>query len=377
MENERQPASSASDILFRVRAFISKTRPDPDGDEEFNRLALALFRFQFEGVPIYRRLCQKRGIDPGSIRHWSLIPALPASAFKEHVVSSVAENERRRVFHSSGTAGSVPSRHFHNAASLSLYEASLLPWFERHFLCDSAAFDPSGAAFIFLTPSPVLAPHSSLVHMFETVRLKFGGAGSLYAGRLETDASWGLDFNQVNSALRDAISGNRPVALLGTAFSFVHWLDDLAAGKIRLRLAAGSRIMETGGYKGRSRVVAKTELRRLMTKYLAVPESHIVTEYGMSELSSQAYDSVAGQGRPPAGIFQFPPWVRTQVISPETGAIVAAGETGLLRVFDPANIHSVMALQTEDLAVSRGDGFELLGRAESAEPRGCSLLAAT
>jgi len=87
-------------------------------------------------------------------------------------------------------------------------------------------------------------------------------------------------------------------------------------------------------------------------------------------LSSQAYDS-------DAGIFRFPPWVRTQIISPETGAVAVAGETGLLRVFDPANIHSVMAIQTEDLAVSREDGFELLGRTESAEPRGCSLMAST
>jgi hypothetical protein len=373
MENELQPASSASDLLFRVHAFISQTAPGQDGDEGFNRLALALFAFQFEGVPIYRRLCERRGAGPGSVKHWSQIPALPVSAFKEHVVSSLAENDRSRVFHSSGTTGHVPSRHFHGAASLSLYEASLLPWFERHFLGDGSG----GAAFIFLTPPPKLAPHSSLVHMFETVRLKFGGNDSLYAGRLEADGAWSLDFDQIGSALRDAVSGNRPVGLLGAAFSFVHWLDHLAVNKTRLRLAAGSRILETGGYKGRSRAVAKTELRRLLAKYLAVPDSHIVTEYGMSELSSQAYDGVAGQARPPAAIFRFPPWVRTQIISPETGAVAATGETGLLRVFDPANIHSVMAIQTEDLAAGRGDGFELLGRAESAEPRGCSLLAAT
>ena len=103
----------------------------------------------------------------------------------------------------------------------------------------------------------------------------------------------------------------------------------------------------------------------------------MVCEYGMSELSSQAYDGVAGQVRPTAGVFRFPPWVRTQIVSLETGAIAAAGETGLLRVFDLANIHSVMALQTEDLAASREDGFELLGRAEPSEPRGCSLMAAT
>jgi hypothetical protein len=373
MDIGQQPALDASDLLVRVRAFIAQTGPDAEGEEEFNRLALALFRFQFDGVPDYRRLCESRGVKPGTIRHWSQIPALPTSAFKEFDVSSLAESERSRVFHSSGTSGHIPSRHFHGGASLSLYEASLLAWFERHF----PGSDSSGAVFIFLTPPPELAPHSSLIHMFETIRGKWGGKDALFAGQLERDGSWGLDFQQLQSALQGAISGNRPAAVLGTAFSFVHWLDHLAVNKIRLRLPGGSRLMETGGYKGRSHAVTKADLRRLMTKYLAVPETQIVTEYGMSELSSQAYDGVAGQPRPTAGIFRFPPWVRTQIISPETGAAAPAGETGLLRVFDPANMYSVMAIQTEDLAVGREDGFELLGRAESAGPRGCSLLAAT
>jgi hypothetical protein len=377
MENELQPAVSASELLFRVDAFISQNGAGPEADGEFNRLALELFAFQFAGVPIYRRLCEKRGIKPGSIQHWSQIPALPVSAFKEHVVSSIAENERSRVFHSSGTTGHVPSRHFHNAASLSLYEAGLLPGFDRHFNGDDPISGRRGVTLIFLTPAPALAPHSSLVHMFETIRLKWGGTKSLYAGQLELDGSWSLDMNRIDAALSAAVLDKHPVGLLGTAFSFVHLLDYRAASKTGFSLPAGSRIMETGGYKGRSRTVAKTDLRRLMTKFLGVPDSHIITEYGMSELSSQAYDGLVGQARPPVGIFRFPPWVRTQIISPETGAGTGAGETGLLRVFDLANIHSVMAIQTEDLAVSRGDGFELLGRMEAAEPRGCSLLAAT
>lgn len=371
MEIERQPASSASDLLSRVRSLISQTGPDMDGDEGFNRVALALFAFQFEGVPIYRRLCESRGVRPGFVKHWSRIPALPATAFKEHVVSSLPEGERSRVFHSSGTTGHVPSRHYHGTASLSLYEASLLAWYGRHFP------GAGSAACLFLTPPPELAPHSSLVHMFETIRSKLTGGDSLFAGQLGADGSWSLDLNQLVSAVRAAISCSRPVTLLGTAFSFVHWLDDLAATKTRLRLPAGSRIMETGGYKGRSRAVAKTELRRLLAKYLGVPDSFILTEYGMSELSSQAYDGVAGQTRPLAPVFRFPPWARAQIISPETGAAVAPCETGLLRVFDLANIHSIMALQTEDLAVEREGGFELLGRAESSQPRGCSLMAAT
>ncbi len=104
----------------------------------------------------------------------------------------------------------------------------------------------------------------------------------------------------------------------------------------------------------------------MISKFLGVSESNIVTEYGMSELSSQAYDR--------GGVFHFPPWARARVISLETGAEVGGGETGLLQVFDLANIWSVMAVQTEDLAVRRGTGFELLGRAAKSEPRGCSLM---
>lgn len=139
--------------------------------------------------------------------------------------------------------------------------------------------------------------------------------------------------------------------------------------------------METGGYKNRSRTMTKTELHALTTERLGVPPSHIICEYGMSELSSQAY-AVTNDTKTTyhsslvTHHFQFPPWCRSQIISPETGREVADGETGLIRVFDLANVFSVMAIQTEDLAIRRGDGFELLGRAQLAEPRGCSLMTA-
>jgi hypothetical protein len=132
--------------------------------------------------------------------------------------------------------------------------------------------------------------------------------------------------------------------------------------------------METGGYKGRSREVPKARLRAMITRLLGVPDPNIVAEYGMSELSSQAYDRVAADELQPSGFFAFPPWARARIISVETGAEVESGRRGLLRVFDLANIWSVMAVQTEDLAVGYPHGFDLLGRAERAAPRGCSLL---
>jgi hypothetical protein len=172
----------------------------------------------------------------------------------------------------------------------------------------------------------------------------------------------------------------------------VHLLDHFAANNIRYRLAEGSRVLETGGYKGRSRSLPKTELHELITKHLGIPASHIVCEYGMSELSSQAYDKMieatdkhgsntdseiqnsklkAQNSR----TFHFPPWARVQIISPESGREVGDGKTGLIRIFDLANVFSLLAIQTEDLGIRRGAGFELVGRAQLAEPRGCSLMA--
>ena len=347
----------------------SLARGNPDAGEEFNRLALALFARQREAVPIYRELCDRRGAGPDSVRQWWQIPALPTSAFKEHEVSSIPAAGRARVFHSSGTAGQAPSRHFHSAETLALYEASLLPWFERHFF---ASRQPPMKLF-FLTPKE--APHSSLVHMFETIRQKLGAPKSAFAGQIDAEGRWTLDI----AALLAALDNNpqsairNPQLILGTAFSFVHLLDFLTEKNLRFNLPAGSRVMETGGYKNRSRSMPKAELHALITDRLGIPPGNIVSEYGMCELSSQAYDTSRLTPRAPR-LFHFPPWARAQVISPETGQEVSEGEPGLIRVFDLANVFSVMAIQTEDLAICRSDGFELIGRAQPAEPRGCSLM---
>jgi hypothetical protein len=230
--------------------------------------------------------------------------------------------------------------------------------------------------------------------MFETVRRKLDAAETAFVGKLEADGSWVLNIDATFAALNSSLVTRRPLLLLGTAFSFVHLLDYLAGKNMRFSLPAGSRVMETGGYKNRSRSLPKAELHQLIAEKLGVPPSHILCEYGMSELSSQAYDLGALAfrrrvfpgatkelaGETPAlpgsvtGHFHFPPWARAQIISPETGLEVADGETGLIRVFDLANVFSVLAIQTEDLGIRRGDGFELVGRATLAEPRGCSLM---
>ena len=362
---------------------------DSSADTQFNQLALDLFVLQFAHVSPYRTFCQSQRVTPDSITHWRQIPALPTAAFKNFELTSLPEHERHFVFHSSGTTALRPSRHFHNAESLALYEASLRPWFRAHLMADpddgreiQARVSPPNFQIICLTPNPAEVPHSSLVHMFEIVRRELGAPASVFTGTVDPDGAWRLDMRKTLACLHQAISTNQSVVLLGTAFSYVHLLDQLAAQKTSLTLPSNSRVLETGGYKGRSRTLPKMELHALITQFLGIPPGRIVCEYGMSELCSQAYDLVVADGpnsqpstpHPPRR-FHFPPWTRVQIISPESGREVAEGETGLLRVCDLANVRSVMALQTEDLAIRRGDGFELIGRAALAEPRGCSLMA--
>ena len=363
-------------IYFAARLCgLIANRQSAIGNRQFSELALELFALQFENNAAYRKICEARGLTPKVVEHWTQIPALPAAAFKALELSCIPPEERTAVFHSSGTTEQKPSRHFHCAESLAAYEASLWTWFGRRVLPDLKS-EISNFKLTILTPPSELAPHSSLVHMFETVRRNLGGAGvstsrADFFGKLAADGSWTLDFDAALAAL-----GNNPQLILGTAFSFVHLLDYLAERDLWVELPAGSRVMETGGYKNRSRSMPKAELQALITERLGVPPENIICEYGMSELSSQAYDGVQN-AECEVRSFKFPPWARAQIISPETGREVADGETGLIRVVDLANVFSVAAVQTEDLGIRRSDGFELIGRAQLAEPRGCSLMSST
>jgi hypothetical protein len=354
---------------------LIETCPQDSGTSQlpFNDLALELFRLQFGHNPVYRRQCEWARVTPQAVSDWSDIPSLPTSAFKEWEVTSIPARERERWFCSSGTTAQRPSRHFHNHSSLGIYERSLWGPFARHLLPEGT---PVGRElnWILLTPPPHQTPHSSLIHMFESVRARTLPEQWAYFGEVGAGGDWELNLDSVLSALSEAQRQGRPVLLLGTAFLFLNLLDELARLRLRFKLPAGSRALETGGYKGRTRSVPRAELHTLMNSRLNLEPNCIVCEYGMAELSSQAYDRIAGQSGPRT--LNFPPWVRAVAVSPETGSEVADGETGLLRIFDLANVYSVLAIQTEDLAIRRGSGFELLGRAPQAEPRGCSLMAA-
>jgi hypothetical protein len=350
-------------------------------EQQFSDLAQDLFQLQFEHNQVFRQLCEHRRITPESRPHWKSMPSVAARAFKELEVTCLPEDDRRSVFYTSGTTQEHPGRHFHNPDSLAIYEASLLPWFRRHLLTDKQPI-----SLVNLTPTKVLAPHSSLVAMLDTVAREDGHRGVEFVGCVGSDGAWQIDRPRLHCVLEKAAADSRPVALFGTAFNFVHFLDYCQANRIRYALPSGSRVMETGGYKGRSRMLSKTTLHTLIGRVFGIPVSHLVCEYGMCELSSQAYDAAIPQvqaawalrdtgatAAPPERIFHFPPWAKAVVVSPETGREVGESDSGLIQVVDLANVWSVLAVQTEDLGIRRGNGFELVGRAVQADPRGCSL----
>ncbi len=251
----------------------------PCQEPKFNSLALELFALQFKHNSAYRKICEARNLTPAVVEHWTRIPAVPTAAFKELELTSLAPEERAAVFHSSGTTEQKPSRHFHCAESLAVYEAALWAWFQEN--CGLRIAD---CGLICLTPPPEQSPRSSLVHMFETVRQKLGALESVFVGQIDSDGAWALDFKAMLAGFNSAIGNRQSAILLGTAFSFVHLLDYLAEKNLSFRLPIGSLVMETGGYKNRSRELPKQALHALITERLGVPRENIVCEYGMSEL---------------------------------------------------------------------------------------------
>ncbi len=327
--------------------FISRGNKSPPA-VEFNQLALAFFGFQFTQNKACANLCQSEKRTPETVTSWEKIPAVPTRAFKSFDI----------------TVHSNRSRHNHNPATLSVYEASLWSWFNEHMV------DEAVGRLLFLFPKQSEAPESSLCQMMGAVAKHLAKREHFFAA----DALWRIDSQATIDFLHDATTQNEPVTVLGTAFSFVHLLDFMEAKNVELRLPAGSAAMETGGYKGRSREVAKPELHRAIVERLGILPERILCEYGMCELSSQAYDGKLGQANPAPRLFRFPPWARACVVSPETLDEVAPGQAGLLQITDLANVGSVLCFLTEDFAKRHEDGFELLGRAELAESRRCSLM---
>ena len=348
----------------RVLAWIREPAWRPD-EARFDALARDLFAFQFERCAPYRRFCERRGATPASVASWREIPAVPTGAFKEIALRSFPPEREVHVFRSSGT--STEKRGALHLDTLALYEASLLASFRRGVLPDLA--DGARARLRILAPPPAEAPDSSLSHMFGCVRTAFGDAASDFDVR-----GGALAVDRLVAALERATADGVAVVLCGTAFAFVHLLDALAERDARLPLPGGSRAIETGGFKGRSRELPRDALYGAIERAFGIPAARIVNQYGMCELGSQFYDSVLREPDAPRRKLA-PPWTRVRIVDPDSGDDAPLGALGAIHVVDLANTGSVLAIQTADLGRATGDGFEVVGREPGAEARGCSIAA--
>lgn len=342
-------------------------------EDAFNDLALEIFRYQVQANPVFGAFCRGRGIGPGDVDHWTRIPAVPTSAFKAVPLVSGDPGAAQATFHTSGTTRGAEGRGVHRILDLRLYHAALLSSFRAFLLPDGARLP-----LLSLIPTPERVPDSSLSHMMGVVRdhLSLPGGGTF------VDPDAGLDARAFLASLERHRESGQPVLIAGTAFSFVHWLDSPEARRLSGVLPEGSRIMETGGFKGRSRVIPREALYEGLADGFGIAADHIVNEYGMTELCSQFYEPVLRV--PGSRRYQVPPpWVRSRVLDPVTLEEVPRGEVGILAHMDLANVGSVTHILTEDQGVREDPdpsappgsvpGFRILGRTRGAEPRGCSL----
>lgn len=319
----------------------------PEGDSEaFEALALETFRFQARRNPVYGEYLSHLRVKPERVRSLAEAPYLPIGFFKTRKVVSVERSAFPLTFESSGTTGQTPSRHF--LADPDFYRAVARTAFER-------AYGPlEGWHVLALLPSYLERSGSSLVEM---VRFFVGKAASPSGFYLRNTG-------ELRETLRALPQSGKRILLIGVTFALLDMAEEAP-----LALPPGSVVMETGGMKGRRQEMTREAVHERLSAGFGVPSVH--SEYGMTELLSQAYSR--GEG-----LFQAPPWVRASVR--ETTDPFAEGgrrASGVLKVADLANVESCAFVETQDLGRMAESGvFSVLGRMDAAEIRGCNLMVA-
>ena len=310
-------------------------------EREFNDVSLKIFHYQYNTVEIYKQFVDSITNDIHSIKNFNHIPFLPIEFFKTHKVMAKGLKEER-VFLSSGTTGTSQSLHF--IANLSLYEKSFVKGFQFFYE------NPAKYRILALLPSYLEREGSSLVFM----------AGKLIELSENPDSGFFLDnYNELADLLtkKDSIS----VFLLGVTYALL----DLAE-KYDLNLEKAV-VMETGGMKGRRKEMVREEMHEFLKNKFGINKVH--SEYGMTELLSQAYSK--GDG-----IFRSPPWMKILIRDTNDPLLlIKNGKTGGINIIDLANVHSCSFIATQDLGKKYDDGsFEVLGRFDSSDIRGCNLM---
>ncbi len=310
--------------------------------ENFESLALEAFRFQSENNPVYSDYLRALGLNPSSIQTIENIPYLPVRFFKSHAIKT-SFFEPETVFESSGTTGSINSKH--QVKDLSLYEESFTRGFELFYGAVSEW------CVIGLLPSYLERKNSSLVYMVEKlIQLSGHSQSGFYLH----------EFDRLYETLAALEKKQQKTLLIGVTFALLDFAE-----KYSLPLQH-TVVMETGGMKGRRKEMIRQEVHQLLKTAFQLPV--IQAEYGMTELLSQAYSKVDG-------IFSSPPWMKILVRDEEDPFIVKRTGSGTINVIDLANFYSCSFIATDDVGKVHADGsFEVLGRIDGSDLRGCSLM---
>ena len=310
----------------------------------FRAAALEVFHFQAEYCPVYKDYLAALSVDPSRIKEPEEIPFLPIEFFKSHTV--IEEKKKAEiVFESSGTTGTDPSRH--HVADAGLYRESFLRSFYSFY------GSPEELCILALLPSYLERSGSSLVYMMDhLIRWSNHPDSGFYLDQLE----------ELSSILKKRNNDNHPTLLMGVSFALL----DLAE-QHPMSLWNNISVMETGGMKGRREELVRSELHQLLKKAFDLNSVH--SEYGMTELLSQAYSVEAG-------LFQSPPWMKVLIRDPNDPlSLLSPGRSGGINIIDLANIHSCSFIATGDLGKVYEDGsFEVQGRYDHSDIRGCNLL---
>ncbi|MBX5439227.1 MAG: acyl transferase [Thermoflavifilum sp.] len=329
--------------MFCIKDF--KTHIFSSAPASFEANAIALFHYQYQTVTPYRAFVDQLGIKPKAVKHITEIPFLPVSSFKFHAVVDTQDTLPETYFESSTTTGITPSRHY--IRDLNVYRKSLIKGFELFY-------GPlSQYAILGLLPHYLERPHSSLIFMVrEWMQASAHPENGFYLSDMES----------LSHTLKSLESRQQPTILLGVTFAL---LDFAAQYPMPLR---HTLVMETGGMKGRRREMIREEVHLHLQEAFRVNCVH--AEYGMAELLSQAY-------APCKGRFACPPWMRVLVRDSYDPLEVKTEGQGLLNIIDLANVHSCAFLATDDVGRVYADAtFEVLGRQDASEWRGCNLLVA-
>jgi phenylacetate-coenzyme A ligase PaaK-like adenylate-forming protein len=323
----------STDAIFNIKS-----------NAEFNALALDVFRFQFKNNAVYRSFCDLLYKHPSDVKTLTDIPFLPIQFFKSHDILST-KNNIEKIFTSSGTTGSATSKHL--VTDIKLYEESYLKGFQ-HFYDDIEDY-----AILALLPSYLEREGSSLIYMVNDLIEKTKNPKSGF---------YLSNFEELAQTIQVLEANKQRTLLIGVSFAL---LDMVEQFQFNLKHTV---IMETGGMKGRRKEIIRQVLHNILKKGFGVKTIH--SEYGMTELLSQAYS----KGH---GIFECPPWMKVLTRDTEDALTLQKhNKTGGINIIDLANINSCSFIATQDLGKVKNDGsFEIIGRFDNSDIRGCNLMA--